>query len=153
MKTLNLKFLVFALIASLTFMTSCKKEKDNEVVSNVDSFVGLWGVDDGTAMVYVDGELLADMVITTGGTLEFNDDGTGIADFSITLAGETETAIGPFTWERDGFELIVNQGGDSDEVERWALVDDEKSMKTIQYTLEDEEEGMEVEFTLTLNKK
>ncbi|MEO1258472.1 MAG: hypothetical protein AAFZ15_06730 [Bacteroidota bacterium] len=150
MKILNLKFLVIAFIASLTLMTSCKKDKDNEPEVSTDNIVGIWSVDQGTALVYAAGELLADLNITTGGTLEFNEDGTGNADFSITLMGDTETATGPFTWERDGFELIVDNGG---AVERWALVDDEKNLKTIQYSHEDEEDDMEVEFTLTLNKK
>ena len=149
MKTLNIKFLVFALVASMACMASCKKDSDTVNVET-DSLVGLWGVDEGGALVYVEGNLLADVEITTGGTLKFNADGTGEADFSITFMGETDEAKGPFTWERDGFELIIDKGGEG---ERWVMIDDEKSLKTIQYTHYGEEEEMEVEFTLTLNKK
>ena len=67
------------------------------------------------------------------------------------FGGETESARGAFTWEEDGFELLITQDGAQ---ERWAQVDDEKNLQTLQYTHVDEDDpDLEVEITLTLVRK
>ena len=149
MKSLNFSTIAFLFIAVLTLFSSCKKDKDVEVGPNI---VGEWTVSDGTANVYQNGNLLADLAMTTFGTIEFNADGTGNSDFGIEIANEASEAKGPFTWEEDGFELLISKP--NAEVERWARIDDEENLQIIQYTIdEDDNPNMEVELTLTFSKE
>lgn len=152
MKTLSIKSLVFLLAATLTFFTSCNKDEDvvgKEVIdANV---VGEWNVTGGNAAIYDAGYFLLDVDLSTAGTMTFDNDGTGYSDFTMDFGGETETAKGSFTWEEDGFELLITQDGVQ---ERWAQVDDEKNLQTLQYTHVDEDDpDLEVEITLTLVRK
>ena len=147
MKTLNLKSLVFLCVALLTFLSSCKKDADTDL-TDVPNIVGIWKVNSGDAIVYQNGVLLADIKMTTFGTLTFEEDGIGYADFGIEIAGESEIAKGSFNWVEDGFELLITKSGS--ETERWARVDDEKNLQTVQYTIEDDDPDMETELTLRL---
>ena len=146
MKTLNLKFLILGLAAILTMTTSCSKDEDITVQENADSVVGEWRVADGEATAYISGYAI-DVEIATSGTISFDGNGRGMANFTMGFDGEDEEVAGPFNWERDGFELVVKSDG---ETRRWALIDDETNRKSIQFT-EAVEDG-EVEFTLQLNR-
>ncbi len=148
MKTFSIKFLFLALVAFMSLTTSCKKDNDDVKPVSSDSVVGLWDVVDGEADVYVNGTKF-EVQIATSGTLSFDGDGKGMADFTMTFMDDTDEISGPFSWERDGFELIVTSGG---EQRRWALVDDEENNKTVQFT-EPTGDGDEVEFTLILERK
>ena len=122
MKALNFKFLILGL-ATLTAFTSCNKGEDAIPESNSDSVIGEWLVSDGEAVAYVSGIKL-EFEIGTSGSLAFDTNGKGMANFNMTFDGETSAVDGPFSWERDGFELIISSDGES---RRWALVDDEKN--------------------------
>ena len=143
MKTFKLMCSVLSLMAVVMLSNSCQKD-EAPTIDNVDNLVGSWSVAEGNATIFLSG-IKAEVEIETDGKMTFREDGTGSTDFTMTFDGETERVRGTFTWERDGFEIVIEAG---DEVNRWALVDDEPTFKTVQYT-EDIEDG-EAEFTFKL---
>ena len=150
MKIFNLKTLAFLFITSLVLFTSCKKDKDNDLTPGA-NIVGEWEVSEGALDIYQDGVLLANVAVTTSGTITFEADKTGFSDFSITMANETTEGKGPFIWKEEGFELLITKP--NAETERWARIDDEKNLQTIQFTIEDEDDpSVESEFILTLKR-
>ncbi len=153
MKTLRFRLFAIAVLAFMTLWTSCSKDEnptpENEISDNI---VGSWEVADGLATVYDSGVKLADVKVTTEGTMTFNNDGKGIADFSLEVLDTKEVAKGGFTWEKDGFEIIVDKNTDNEE--RWSRIDDEKNRQILQYSkIDDEDPEVEVEFSLTLIRK
>lgn len=148
MKTV--KFLSLALCLLVAF-TSCKKDEDVRPQGTQDNIVGDWTVSEGHAVVYASGYKVLDTDIQTSGTIDFENNNTGTSDFSMNILGDIERAKGPFTWEIDGFEIIMDKGT-ADET-RWAILTDKDNLQELQYTEVDEEEDMEVEFTLTLQRR
>ena len=148
MKTL--KFLSFALCLLVAF-TSCKKDEDVRPQDVQDNIVGDWTVSEGQAVVYASGYKVLDTEVATSGTIDFDNNNTGQADFSMNILGDVESTKGPFTWELDGFEIVMDKGT-ADEI-RWAIITDTDNLQELQYTEVDEEEDMEVEFTLTLVRR
>lgn len=149
MKTL--KFFSLALCLLVAF-SSCKKDNDVRPREDVqDNIVGEWTVSEGHTVVYASGYKVLDTDVETSGTLNFDNDNTGHADFSMNVLGEVERAKGPFTWEIDGFEVIMDKG--TEDENRWAIITDRDDIQELQYTEVDEEEDMEIEFTLTLIRR
>ena len=148
----NLNTLALLLLFAITILPSCKKDKDlQEFEENIDTgWIGEWAVSDGTANVYQNGELLADVHISTFGTIEFKNDFSGQADFGIKIGEDVEELQGPFTWEEEAFELVISYPDGI--VERWAVIDDEAKMKRIQFTQKDEASNSEIELSLVLIK-
>jgi len=147
MKTLNVKFLLFGLVSFLFFATSCEKDQVFEPEKKVDSIVGTWEVSKGSAVVYLDG-MKTELDLAPTGSMNFKENGDATVDFSFSIEEETERLAGDFTWEREGFEILITSDG---ETERWALVDDEDDFKTIQFTVP--VENGEVEFNLGLTRE
>ena len=143
MKTLKITILLLVAAISLSTMTSCSKDN----ADNQDSIVGVWDVVEAEADAFVDGIAVRGIDVETTGTLSFSEDGTGTAAFSMTFAGETEAANGPFTWTRDGFELLITVGG---ETERYAFVADDSNTKQLQITYNNDDSNDEVEITFTM---
>ena len=153
MKTLRIKFLALTVLASMTLWTSCSKEESATPQEELsDNIVGEWIVADGEATVYDSGVKLADVEVGTAGTMTFDNNGRGVADFTLEVLNTKETAKGGFTWEKDGFELIIDK--DTEHEERWARIDNDKNRQVLQYTNIDEDDPeIEVEFSLTLMRK
>ena len=153
MKTLRINFFALAVLATMTLWTSCSKEENatpREEIS--DNIVGDWLVADGDATVYDAGVKLATVEVGTEGTMTFNNDGRGVADFTLEVLDNKESAKGGFTWEKKGFEIIIDKGTEHEE--RWARIDDEQNRQVIQYTNIDEDDpDLEVEFSLTLVRR
>ncbi|MEL6719240.1 MAG: hypothetical protein AAFO82_13725 [Bacteroidota bacterium] len=147
MKTLNVKFLLFGLVSFLFFATSCEKDQVFEPEKDADTLIGIWEVSEGTAIVYLDG-MTTELDLAPSGRMDFQASGEATMDFSFSIEEETERLVGDFTWERDGFELLITSDG---ETERWVMVDDEDNFKTIQFTVPFE--NGEVEFNLELTRK
>ncbi len=146
MKSFKFSTIAILVIAVLSLFTSCKKDKDVDAGPNI---VGTWAVSEGEATVYQNGILLADINMSTFGTIEFNEDGTGHSNFGITMGGKTSEATGAFTWVEEGFELVITKQSSS--IERWVRLDDERDLQRVQYTIE-EEDDMEIELTLTFTR-
>ncbi|MEN0047604.1 MAG: hypothetical protein AAF806_11145 [Bacteroidota bacterium] len=147
MKTLNVKFLLFGLVSFLFFATSCEKDQVLGPKQEVDSIIGNWEVSEGNAMVYLDGAK-TELDLSPEGNMNFKSNGDATVDFTFNIEEESERLAGDFTWERDGFEILISSDG---ETERWALIDDEDNFKTIQFTVP--VENGEVEFNLGLTRK
>lgn len=147
MKTLKV---LFSAVLMIAFLASCSKDNNGPGGDQVqDNLVGTWQVKDGEATVYSEGTIIYEGVITTQGTITFKNDNTGMADFSMTVVGETDDLKGPFTWEIDGFEVVVDKGTE-DEI-RWAIITDKDNLQQLQFTHE-QEDDVEVEFLLNLVK-
>ena len=150
MKTFK-SLMFFASLLSVLVLTSCQKDQEEvPTPDTADTMVGEWVIQNGEAVVFSEGVKIFTGHIQTSGNMVFRDNGTGSADISMSFEGETDRATGPFNWERDGFELIIEEDG---EMNRWQLVDDEPNLKTIQMTEKDPEEEMEIELTLTMLRK
>ncbi|MEM0993964.1 MAG: hypothetical protein AAF847_10725 [Bacteroidota bacterium] len=144
MKTFKLNFLLFGLLALLTFTTACNKEETVEP-ADVDTIVGTWEVASGDAVIAMNDGSSFDVDLNTAGTMTYKENGSGNFDFSMTLEGETEYIQGDLTWERDNKQLVITNEGTT---ERWDLLSDAADSKRIQFTVQTE--GGEVEFTLSL---
>lgn len=149
MKTLNLNLLL--LVAVLFAFSSCNKDSEDQPrPSNADNIVGTWNVMTAEATAYVDGVAYPDIEVQTNGTMQFKEDGTGEADFTMTFLDDTDEVVGPFDWERDGFEIIVSTNGE--ESIRYANVTNEANYQELQVTYEDPDSNDEVEFTFKLER-
>ena len=144
----NSKLFLLTIVAITLFNSACKKDSENPVV-NDDRIVGEWQVDNVSATAYVDGFKVEGIEVLSDGTLEFKNDYEGYADFSLEFLGDQSIARGPFTWERDGFELVVKM---ADEVIRYAVIDDEDNLQRLQYTYKEDDSNDEVEFTFELKR-
>ena len=149
MKSLTLNVLM--LIAVLFAFSSCDKDEENQPRPvNADNIVGLWDVMSADATAYVDGTAYPDIAVATDGTLEFEDNGDGAADFTMTFNGDTDELKGDFQWERDGFEIVVSMGGES---LRYARITNEANYQELQVTYEDPDSNDEVEFLFKLQRR
>lgn len=147
MKTHNL---ILVALLSITFvLQSCQKDEDPELTES-DVIIGTWNVVRADATAYVDGFRVDGIEVHTTGTLKFDDNGTGYADFSLTFLDDTDTAEGPFVWRRDGFELVIHQ---EEEELRYAVLKDETNLQHLQVTYEEELSNDEVEFTFVLERR
>ena len=147
MKTLFLNLFFIGAIA-LAF-SSCKKE-DNTPEEPQDNIVGTWDMLGADATAYIDGYAFDGIEVETDGTMEFDGNGTGTADFTMTFMGDTDELKGPFSWQRDGFEIVVSTN--SEEQLRYAIITDEKDYQELQVTYEDESSNDEVEFLFKMQR-
>ncbi len=139
--------LLFLAVAILS--TSCKKD-DDQLLENDDVLVGLWDLTSVTADAYVDVYKIEDIDVTSSGTLNFEPDFTGSADFTMDFAGELQVAKGAFQWQRDGFELVLKMDGD--EI-RYAIIDSDENSQSLQFTDKEEDTNDEVELTFHLTRR
>ena len=137
MKTLKFAAFYLCFFAVTTLFTSCQKDDDGNTPESQQTLVGQWNVDEGTAVAFVDGNQAFEGNITTEGTMTFNNNKTGSANFSMTFLNDTESVNGTFTWEKDGFEILFDK--DTEDESRWAIIDDEKNRQRLQFTDVDEE--------------
>lgn len=151
MKTFRFFSTLLCLAITASLFTSCKKEKVTPNEAPQDNIVGIWEVVDGTATVYSEGYIVYEGEINTAGDMQFSNDNTGKADFSMEVVGEVEEVKGNFTWEIDGFEIIMDKG--TDDESRWAIIDDKDNQQALQFTYKDEDSDLEVEFLLQLVRK
>lgn len=151
MKTFRLFSTLLCLAITASLFTSCKKEKVTPNEAPQDNIVGTWEVVDGTATVYSEGYIVYEGEIKTAGDMQFSNDNTGNANFSMEVVGEVEEVKGNFTWEIDGYEIIMDKG--TDDESRWAIIDDKDNQQALQFTYKDEDSDLEVEFLLQLVRK
>jgi|GEM_PF-4819203 len=151
MKTFRLFSTLLCLAITASLFTSCKKEKVTPNEAPQDNIVGTWEVVDGTATVYSEGYIVYEGEIKTAGDMHFSNDNTGNANFSMEVVGEVEEVKGNFTWEIDGYEIIMDKG--TDDESRWAIIDDKDNQQALQFTYKDEDSDLEVEFLLQLVRK
>ncbi len=149
MKTLNLNLLL--LVAVLFAFSSCNKDNEDQPrPSSSDNIVGTWDVMTADATAYIDGVAYHDIEVVTDGTLKFDENGTGEADFTMTFLDDTDELVGAFNWERDGFELVISVNGE--EAIRYVNVTNQIDYQELQVTYEDPDSNDEVEFTFKLNR-
>lgn len=151
MKTFRLFSTLLCLVLTASLFTSCQKDKVTPNEEAQDNIVGNWNVLDGTATVYSEGYKVYEGEIKTSGDMSFKNDNTGRANFSMDVIGEVEEVKGDFTWVIDGFEIVMDKG--TEDESRWAIIDDEDNQQSLQFTYEDEENDLEVEFLLHLVRK
>ena len=151
MKTLKFIPILLTFLATVSMFTSCKKDPTPTPEAAQDNIVGSWAVSEGLATVYSDGYQIYQGEMTTSGSMRFDNDNTGNADFIMNVLEENQEIKGAFTWEIDGFEILMDKG--SEDESRWAIITDEDNVQELQFTYEDQENDMEVEFLLTLTRK
>ncbi len=151
MKTFRLFSTLLCLVLTASLFTSCQKDKVTPNEEAQDNIVGNWTVADGTATVYSEGYIVYEGEIKTSGDMSFKNDNTGRANFTMDVIGEVEEVKGDFTWVIDGFEIVMDQG--TEDESRWAIIDDEDNQQSLQFTYEDDENELEVEFLLHLVRK
>ena len=147
MKMIKCLFFLGSLF-SFILLASCEKEQN--APQGGDSIIGEWQMQDGTADAFEDGVKIFSGEIQTSGSMTFSENGAGTVDFSMTFVQETSEVVGSFNWERDGFELIIDDGS---ETQRWQLIDDEPNRKTVQLTQIDEDSGLEIALNLYMIRK
>ncbi len=151
MKTFKLFSTLLCLALTASLFTSCQKDKVTPNEEAQDNIVGNWEVMDGTATVYSEGTIVYEGEIKTSGDMSFKNDNTGRANFTMDVIGEVEEVKGDFTWVIDGFEIVMDKG--TEDESRWAIIDDEDNQQSLQFTYEDDENELEVEFLLHLVRK
>ena len=139
----------FLSVAIAFILPSCSKDSD-QGPDAVDNLVGTWDVVRADAIAYVDGIKLDGITVETDGTLKFEADGSGRADFTMSFLDTSERARGNFTWERSGFEVLISMEG---ETLRYATIVNEPNYQELQVTYEDEDSNDEVEFNFIMEKK
>ena len=142
-----IQFLLFTVAISL-ILPSCSKDSDGDQDVS-DRLVGTWNVLRAEATAYVDGYAIDGITVNTDGTLKFNSDGSGKADFSMSFLDTNEAVEGNFNWERSGFEIVLTMDG---EELRYAVITDEPNYQELQVTYKDEEDGDEVEFLFIMER-
>ena len=151
MKTFRLFSTLLCLVLTANLFTSCQKDKVTPNEEAQDNIVGNWEVMDGIATVYSEGTIVYEGEINTSGDMSFKNDNTGRANFTMDVIGEVEEVKGDFTWVIDGFEIVMDKG--TEDESRWAIIDDEANQQSLQFTYEDDENELEVEFLLHLVRK
>ena len=149
MKTLHSIF--FLSMMSLLVFTSCKKDEELKDQLPQDNIVGEWVVSGGEATAYIDGTAYRGIKIETEGDVHYDNDNTGQANFSMSVAGEVYEIVGSFEWEKDGFEIVWSKNGKEDI--RWSRIDNESNMQKLSMTHESEDSNDEVELTITMLRK
>ena len=146
MKTFTLNLLLFCVV--LFTFASCNKDKNTDPSPiNADNIIGTWDMVRADAVAYVDGYRIDGINVETEGTLLFEPGGKGVSDFTMSFEDSQSELVGDFTWERDGFELLI--GFDGEEALRYANIKNEVNEQELQVTYEDEE-GDEIEFTFIM---
>ena len=157
MKTSQLFPILLTVLVVL--FSACKKDQDLPTPNdpnnpnNVDNIVGIWTVASGKAVVYDEGYITFDDLIDTEGEMIFNNDLTGSSDFTMTYDDITEAVVADFSWEIDGFELVMDPN--TLDESRWSIVNDYDNLQELEFTWEDDDPNTnyEVNFSLTLKRK
>ena len=144
----NVLFLMLALI-TLSF-SSCQKE--DQAAPSTDRVVGDWVLSKAMGTIYQDGNLIGTEELPATGGIEFRQDGTGNALFTLEIEGEEMSFVGPFTCKDVGFEIVWDEGTE-DEL-RWSQDVDEFEMQVLRTTQRaDGNPSVEAELTITLSRK
>jgi hypothetical protein len=139
----------FLSVAITLILPSCSKDS-NQDPKIVDNLIGEWKVVRADATAYIDGIKLEGITVETNGTLKFDSDGSGRADFSMSFLETNKRARGNFTWERSGFEVLISMDG---ETLRYASIVNDPDYQELQVTYEEKYSSKEVEFNFIMERK
>ncbi len=137
--------MLFLGLMLLTVFNSCSKDKQLD-----EQLVGLWSVSkvEGQQIVNgINGIYLVDN--NPSGTIQFDDDGKGLQNYSFTLLGTSYPQYAAFQWSSTDDEIKIKRVNEPDMVWERLVTDYYRQVATYNIVVD---ANTSIQYTLTLDK-